>query len=334
MVDFLHLIPEEEKNAIREESMPLWMDPMLATLTKHYFSDENWIFERKFDGERVIAYKDGARVRLCSRNKQNLNATFPEIEAALLTIEPKKAVLDGEIVAFEGSLTSFSRLQKRIKIRDRNEARKSGVSVKYYLFDILYLEGWNVSSLSLRLRKSLLKQVISYSDPLRFTPHRNQYGESYYQKACRKGWEGILAKNAHSPYIHSRSREWLKFKCTHRQEFVIGGYTEPKGSRIGFGALLLGYYEDDKLMYAGRVGTGFDDELLRLLSSRFASIEQETSPFFGHEADGADVHFVQPTLVAEIGFTEWTTEGKLRHPRFEGLRFDKDPHVVMREKPE
>lgn len=333
MTEILQDLSSEEKKALRETEVPSWMDPMLATLTDRRFSDDDWIFERKLDGERCIAYRCGDRVRLCSRNKKVLNDTYPEIEEALQAIGPDTIVVDGEIVAFEDSVTSFSRLQDRIQIRDRARARTSGVEVFYYVFDLLYLEGYDTTAVPLRSRKSLLKQAIEYADPLRYTMHRNADGEAYYHEACEKGWEGIIAKYARGRYIHSRSKEWLKFKCVHRQEFVIGGYTEPEGSRIGFGALLLGYCEGDELVYAGRVGTGFDDETLTSLSERLQSLEQDRSPFAGSEAGGKGVHFVAPELVGEVGFTEWTGQGKLRHPRFEGLRRDKPPEEVVRERP-
>lgn len=334
MKDFPHQIGSEERDALRETEMPSWMDPMLATLTDRRFSDGDWIFERKLDGERCIAYKDGDRVRLCSRNKKALNDTYPEIEEALQAIGPETIVVDGEIVAFEDSVTSFSRLQDRIQIHDRTRARRSDVKVFYYVFDLLYLEGYDTTAVPLRSRKSLLKQAIEYADPLRYTPHRNRDGEAYYHEACEKGWEGIIAKYAPGRYVHSRSTRWLKFKCVNRQEFVIGGYTDPEGSRIGFGALLLGYYEGDDLVYAGRVGTGFDDETLQSLSKRLESLEQDTSPFAGTGEEGKGIHFVAPELVGEVAFTEWTERGKLRHPRFEGLRRDKPPEEVVRERPE
>ncbi|MGD9388584.1 MAG: non-homologous end-joining DNA ligase [Gammaproteobacteria bacterium] len=314
--------------------MPDWTAPMLATLTKKRFSSPDWIYERKLDGERCLAFRKGRSTRLLSRNQRNLGDTYPELVEALEEQVPSGAILDGEIVAFEGEVTSFARLQQRLGITDPDEARESGVSVYLYLFDILHLGGYDVTALPLRTRKSLLRKWVQFADPLRFTAHRNESGEDYYAEACKKGWEGVIAKRADSPYVHHRSTDWLKFKCVNQQELVIGGYTEPKGSRIGFGALLLGYYEDDELRYAGKVGTGFDDDLLKSLSQRLSSLERKSCPF-ASEPTGAKqgVHWVTPKLVGEIAFTEWTSDNRLRHPRFLGMRRDKPASKVVREEP-
>jgi len=186
----------------------------------------------------------------------------------------------------------------------------------------------------LRERKTLLKQVIYLEDPLRFSLHRDAQGEAYYGGACRKGWEGLIAKRVDSRYVSGRSKDWLKFKCLNQQEFVIVGYTDPQDERIGFGALLLGYYKGDKLKYAGKVGTGYDEEMLRRLHQRLAPLERETSPFADKDVPQRKVHWVTPELVVEVGFTEWTRGDKLRHPHFLGLRRDKEPGEVVREKPD
>jgi DNA ligase D-like protein (predicted ligase) len=204
------------------------------------------------------------------------------------------------------------------------------VAVYYYLFDLLHVEGFDTTGLHLRARKSLLKKAFSFKDPLRFLPHRNGQGETFLHEACSKGWEGIIAKKAESTYVHKRSGDWLKFKCSHEQEFVICGYTEPQGERIGFGALLVGYYDEDRLVYAGKVGTGYDNETLQHLCRRLQSVERKTSPFSG-DISGDEVHWVSPKFVAQVAFTEWTEEGRLRHPRFVGLRRDKEPEEVVRE---
>lgn len=312
---------------------PDWVAPMLATLTDERFSDSDWIFERKLDGERCLAFRNGENVRLLSRNRKSLNASYPEIVDAVATQESDDFIVDGEIVAFEGGITSFSRLQKRMQLKDPDRARKTGVAVYFYAFDIMHLDGYDLTELPLRSRKSLLREALRFRDPLRFTNHRNEKGEDYYRSACQKGWEGVIVKRAESRYQHKRSREWLKFKCVREQEFVVGGYTDPKGSRVGFGALLIGYYDGKKLRYAGQVGTGYDDETLSRLKKRLSGIEADSSAF---EQDGLPrkgVHWVKPELVAQVGFTEWTGDGKLRHPRFLGLRRDKDPRNVVREQP-
>lgn len=309
---------------------PEWCAPMLATLTNDHFSDPDWIFERKLDGERALTFRDGERVRLLTRNRKPLNDTYPELTDAIVRQAPTDFVADGEIVAFDGDVTSFSRLQARMQIKDAEQARKSPVSVCYYLFDLIHLDGQDLSALPLRDRKALLKRAFDFSDPLRFTTHRDTKGEAYLKEACKKGWEGLIAKRTDGPYRHGRSRDWLKFKCVQGQELVIGGFTEPNGERVGFGALLVGYYNDGALRYAGRVGTGFDDAFLRDFRERLDKLAQETSPF-ADEVDATKTTFVRPELVGEIGFTEWTRTGKLRHPRFLGLRDDKPARDVTRE---
>ncbi len=237
-------------------TMPTWVAPMLATLTDDRFSSPDWLYERKLDGERCLVFRDADGVRLLSRNKKALNATYPELVKPLENACDRPFIADGEIVAFEGNVTSFSRLQQRIGITDPEKARATGVAVILYLFDLLYLDHWKLDELPLRRRKAILRGELAFAAPLRFTPHRNEDGEAWFEQACRKGWEGLIAKRADSPYHHGRSRDWLKFRCVNQQELVIVGFTDPKGERHGFGALLLGYYEDHELRYAGKVGTG------------------------------------------------------------------------------
>jgi bifunctional non-homologous end joining protein LigD len=309
------------------------MDPMLATLTEDYFSDKDWLFERKFDGERCISFREGDRTRIRTRNNKPLDSTYPEIFDAIGGLAADNFVIDGEIVAFEGKVTSFSRLQERLQIRDREEAEKSPVRVYYYIFDLMYLEGYDICAIPLRTRKSLLKDLIPFEDPLRFSVHRNETGLECYREACRKGWEGVIAKRAESRYLHRRSQDWQKFKCINEQEFVIGGYSEPQGSRSGFGALLLGYYEAGSLRYAGKVGTGFDARTLEELSAELSRRERPDTPFEDDIGSTRGIHFVDPGLVCEVGFTEWTGDGRLRHPRFLGMRTDKEAREVIRESP-
>jgi bifunctional non-homologous end joining protein LigD len=331
MDDIFSIIPEEGREKLTRMAQPVWVEPMLATLTKDYFSQEGWIFERKFDGERCLAFKKGYQVQLFSRNRKALNGNYPEIAKALQESCQYDLIADGEIVAFEGSFTSFSRLQGRMQVRNPDEARRSGITVYYYLFDLLYLDGFDTTNLDLRYRKKLLRRSINFKDPLRFTVHRNTNGEAYHRKACHRGWEGIIAKRAMSKYVHKRSMDWLKFKCVNEQEFVVGGYTEPKGERVGFGALLVGYYQDGKLVYAGKMGTGYDDKTLRSLGKNLSGIRQTKPPFTGGDIKERTVHWVRPEIVAQIGFTEWTQHGRLRHPRFIGVRRDKDPEEVVKE---
>jgi len=302
---------------------PTTASAMKAVLTDERFSDPNWIFERKLDGIRCIAIRTGAHVKLLSRNDLSQNERWPELVEALEAERSDRFVIDGEVVAFDGAQTSFAKLARR---------GQHYVPVFYYVFDILWLDGHDVRKLPLRTRKRLLRDALQFHGNVRWTPHRNRDGERFFVEACRKGWEGLIAKRADSPYVTTRSRDWLKFKCEHGQEMVIGGFTEPRGSRVEFGALLLGYYRDKRLEYAGKVGTGFDTELLHSLGAQLRELQRKDAPF----ADPAGIKergvtWVEPKLVGEIGFTEWTRDGRLRHPRFLGLRDDKAASEVVRE---
>ena len=296
---------------------------MKAVLTDDRFSDPGWIFERKLDGIRCVAIKADRRVRLLSRNHLSLNSRFPEVVEALEEDAATQFVLDGEVVAFAGAQTSFARLQQR---------GERPVSVFYYVFDILHLAGEDTTDLPLRERKAVLRRALAFHGPVRLTPHRNADGEALFREACRKGWEGLIAKRADSRYVHGRSRDWLKLKCSAEQELVIGGYTPPKGSRTDLGALLLGDDDGGRLRYAGKVGTGYDTATLRSLRARLDALAVARSPFDDVVRERA-VHWVRPELVAQVAFTEWTRDGRLRHPRYLGLRDDKSAGEVVRETP-
>jgi bifunctional non-homologous end joining protein LigD len=326
-------LPDDLRPLLRDEAVPEWRSPTLATLTDRRFSDPQWIFERKLDGVRGLAFRDGARVRLLSRNGQKLNGTYPELVEALVKQDRSRFVVDGEIVAFEGRRTSFSRLQGRLGITDPEEARASRIPVFYYIFDLLHLDGVDTTGLPLLWRKRLLRKAFEFDGPLRFTTHRVKEGEPAYRAACERGDEGVIAKLADGPYEGRRSSNWLKLKCSRDQEFVVGGYTEPQRSRIGLGALLLGYYDGGDLVYAGKVGTGFDTETLRSLHKRLSAIQLDRPPFTKGLVREPGAHWAQPKLVAQVAFTEWTRDGKLRHPRYLGLRTDKAPADVVRETP-
>jgi len=331
MPSVLEGLSEELRSKLKRRAQPKWTEPMLATLTDERFSDPDWIYERKLDGVRCLVFSKNGKIRLMSRNEREMNETWPDLVEELEANQERSFIADGEIVAFEGKKTSFARLQQRIGVEEASKARKTHVRAYLYLFDLLYVDEHDITRLPLRERKQLLKETVSFSDHVRYTPHRNEDGEAYLKEACRKGWEGLIAKDARAPYEHKRSKKWLKFKCVHQQELVIGGFTEPQGSRVGFGALLTGYYEDGELRYAGKVGTGYDDELLKNLRKRLDRLERETSPF-DEAVSERDVHWVTPELVGEFGFTEWTRKGRLRHPRFLGIRKDKKAKDVHRER--
>jgi bifunctional non-homologous end joining protein LigD len=319
----LDALAPDERAQIEPAPPPSHAGVMKAVLTRERFSDPEWMFERKLDGIRCVAVRADGRVRLLSRNDLSLNARYPEVAAAVNHEPCEEFALDGEIVAFEGSRTSFARLAER---------GHRPVAVFYYVFDLTWLEGYDVRRLPLRARKRLLRATVHASDALRVTPHRNGEGEALFEEGCRKGWEGVIAKRADSPYATTRSRDWLKFKCEQGQELVIGGFTAPRGMRVELGALLVGYYEDGRLIYAGKVGTGFDRATLHDLGARLRAAQRDDPPF----ADASSIRergvvWTEPELVAQVAFTEWTSAGRLRHPRFLGLRDDKPAREVVRE---
>jgi bifunctional non-homologous end joining protein LigD len=305
---------------------------MAAVLSAERFSDLDWIFERKLDGVRCIAVRSGRDVRLVSRNGLSMNTRYPELADALAREEERDFAVDGEVVAFAGRQTSFARLARRHRERDPRDPARSRVRIYLYLFDLLHLRGRDTTALSLRARKAVLRRALGFDGTVRFTAHRNGDGEALYREACARGWEGLIAKRAGSPYVQTRSRDWLKWKCGNEQELVVGGFTEPKGSRTELGALLLGYWQDGELRYAGKVGTGFDRATLRELARRLRPLRRGEPPL-ADEVPAHGVSWVEPKLVAQIGFSEWTRDGRLRHPRFIGLREDKHPRDVVREEP-
>ena len=314
----------QERELAVEAPAPRHAELMKAVLERQSFSDPAWIFERKLDGIRCLAVREHDEVRMLSRNDLDLGGRFPEVRDAIGAQEHRRFAIDGEIVAFDGPQTSFAKLAARGHVP---------VPVFFYIFDLLWMDGHDVRALGLRARKRALRAALQFQDPLRWTSHRNGEGEAMFTEACRKGWEGVIAKRADSPYQAKRSRDWLKLKCEAGQELVIGGFTAPQGSRTDFGALLLGYYRDGELQYAGKVGTGFDQETLASLGGQLRALRRDTSGFADPSAiRERGVTWVTPQLVAQVGFTEWTSAGRLRHPRFLGLRDDKAATEVVRER--
>ena len=316
-----------------QRPLPSWIPPMLATLSEAFPTEGKWVYEPKLDGVRALIYVSGGEVRIYSRNRKLLNDAYPELVDALSGAVRGDAVLDGEIVAFDPKrgVTSFSRLQQRMQLRDPVRARRSQVAVYLYLFDCLYYDGVDLTGLPLLDRKAVLRDVVWYDDPIRFTPYKTSGGVAMLRAACEQGAEGIIAKRATSRYVSTRSTDWLKLKCLRRQEFVIGGYTAPQGSRVRLGALTVGYYDGRALRYAGKVGTGYDRSTLEDLHRRLVPLHRPTSPFSEGPAPAGNIQWVDPKLVGEVGFSEWTSAGLLRHPRFLGLRSDKPARQVRRE---
>jgi bifunctional non-homologous end joining protein LigD len=306
-------------------------EPALATLSHERFWEPGWIYERKLDGERCLAVRDGKDVRLYSRSGRDVTVSFPEIAESLAAQTRSRFVVDGEVVAFEGSRTSFAALQPRIHLSNAERARATGIRVYYYVFDVLSVDGEDTTGEPLLDRKRRLRGLLTFDSPVRYTNHRVSADDEYFHDICSRGWEGLIAKKGDATYRHGRTDRWLKFKCEAGQELVIVGYTDPAGSRVGLGALLLGYHDAGDLVYAGKVGTGFSDAMLRDLEKRLARMQVKTSPCTRGKLPSSGVHWVRPELVGEVAFTEWTRAGQLRHPRFLGLRRDKDAKDVVRE---
>jgi bifunctional non-homologous end joining protein LigD len=290
-----------------ERAFPSWLEPMAATLTRERFAGSEWVFERKLDGIRLLAFKHGSEVRLLSRNQLPQNAHYPDLVAALAQLPQRDLILDGEALGVWG------------------KREQPG----YHVFDLLWLDGRDLTSLALDERRDELCRL-SLAPPL----HRVERLDDAvpWERACREGWEGVIAKRRDSVYEHRRSPHWLKMKCEASQELVVGGFTDPEGKRQGLGALLVGYFDGDDFVFAGKVGTGFDTRLLLELRARLDALEVASSPFT--RAAGLPklrVHWAQPELVVQVAFMEWTVHGKLRHPRLLGLRQDKAPRDVTRD---
>jgi DNA ligase D-like protein (predicted ligase) len=305
---------------------------MLATLTDRRDFGDDWLLERKFDGERCVARKRGGDVRLESRTGKDLTGTYPEVRAALIAQRARELLLDGEVVAFEGDQTSFSRLQQRLGTSAPSEQQIASYPVVYCVFDVLGIDGEDLTPRPLEERRARLTRALRPSAALQLSQAWRDDVQRRFDDACRAGWEGLIAKRADAPYAPGRSKDWLKLKCVWEQEFVIGGYTDPTGSRTDFGALLVGYHEDGRLRYAGKVGTGYTAARLRDLGARLRSLATSGSPFVDASPIPRGTHWTRPELVAQIGFAEWTKDGRLRQPRFLGLRDDKRPADVTRER--
>ena len=290
-------------------AFPQWIEPMAATLTQERFTGPDWTFERKLDGIRLLAFRSGSNVTLLSRNRLPQNGAYPTVVEAIARLPVQDVILDGEATGVWG---------------------RAGRTT-YHIFDILWLDGHEVMSLPLEARRALLDEL-PFKAPL--TRVAALDGGKPWERACAEGWEGVIAKRRDSVYEQRRSKQWLKMKCEASQELVVGGFTDPQGGRRGLGALLVGYYENDDFVYAGKVGTGFDTALLLELRTRLDAIEIPKPAFT--KAVGLPrvrAHWVRPEIVVQVAFIEWTVHGKLRHARFLGFREDKSAREVVRETP-
>lgn len=309
-----------------------WYEPMAASLAR---ADErpagDWVFERKLDGVRVLARIVDGEVALLSRNRIRQDDVYPEVVDALADGVAVDAVLDGEVVAYDDDgATSFARLQQRMHVHDEHRSRRSPVSVTFVLFDVLWVAGRDVRDLPLVDRRRLLASVVEPDDVLELVETLDGDVDDLLARAERDGWEGLIAKRATSRYQGRRSRDWLKLKVVRQQEMVVVGWTDPAGGRLHLGALLLGYHDDGVLRYGGKVGTGFDAAALRDLRARLDPLAVDAPPVVDPPREPT-AHWVRPELVAQVGFGEWSDAGRLRHPRYVGLRVDKDPADVTRE---
>jgi DNA ligase D-like protein (predicted ligase) len=282
---------------------------MAATLTRERFAGPEWVFERKLDGIRLLAFKDHADVRLLSRNKLSQNAAYPTFVQAIAALPVPEVILDGEALGVWG--------------------RREGAKSSYHVFDVLWLSGRDLTPLPLDDRRAIL-DALPLHPPLERVARLTD--QAPWERACKEGWEGVVAKRRDSPYEHRRSPHWLKMKCEATQELVVGGFTDPQGGRVGLGALLVGYFQGADFVFAGKVGTGFDRKLLLELRGRLDALEVAAPPFT--KAIGLPrlrMHWVRPEVVVQVGFMEWTPDGKMRHPRLMGLRIDKAAREVVRE---
>jgi len=314
----------------RKLVMPEFVAPQLATLTDKPPAGDQWFHELKFDGYRLQCHLHGGQVRLWTRNENDWTAKFPSVVKAVKVLPVKSAILDGEIVALDASgRASFQRLQQSIK--------GSGTGLIYHIFDLIYIEGFSLTRTPLHDRKRVLAELIEPlgdSGMLRYSDHIEGNGAEFFKQACKLGIEGIVSKLADSIYESTRSRSWLKIKCIKRQEFVIAGYTlSDKG--IPFSSLILGFYDKGKLIYAGRAGTGYTNAMRVDLKKKLDRIAVDKRPFAQIPNDPGlrRAVWTEPKLVGEVAFTEWTDEGIIRHPSFQGLREDKKPRQVVRENP-
>ena len=315
--------------------MPRSVRPMLATLVDEPFDDEQWLYEIKWDGYRAVAFLDGKSLRLVSRNQNDLTAAYPELHEISRYIKARTAVIDGEIVALDAEgRSSFSLMQQRTGVGEggrRIRRTRDDIPVVYYVFDLLYLDGYDLTQADLEIRKQLLASIIEPNELIRYSDDYIGRGTDLFQAAAQRGLEGIVAKRRASCYYQKRSSEWLKIKIVKRQECVIGGYTDPRGARENFGSLVLGLYDDKgRLIPVGQAGSGFTEKTHAEMWDRLHALETSRNPFFGKVESDRRVHYVRPELVAEIRFTEWTHEGesgaiKMRAPVYQGLRFDKKP---------
>jgi bifunctional non-homologous end joining protein LigD len=322
-------IKAAEVHGARKGPLPRVLRPQLATLVTDPPPGDGWLHEMKFDGYRILCRLQGGRATLVSRNGNDWTGNFPSLTSAVEALPAAQALIDGEVaVLLPDGTTSFQALQNALTQKDQGE-------LVYFAFDLLHVDGYDLTRATLEDRKAALADLLEGAGTeVRYSAHVVGSGDEVFANACRLSLEGIVSKRRDAPYDTGRGRSWLKVKCLRRQEVVIGGFTEPSGSRTGLGALLVGVHEKDSgLVYVGKVGTGFTDKLLKDLRRRLGALGQSACPFQVRPKGVGTPHWVKPELVAEVAFTEWTSDGKMRHPSFQGLRSDKPARDVVRERP-
>ncbi|HWP66482.1 MAG TPA: DNA ligase D [Candidatus Limnocylindria bacterium] len=313
----------------RRRALPARPELQLATLVDAPPAGDDWLHEIKYDGYRIACRLEHGAIRLLSRNGIDWTERLGALARRLSLLPVRAALLDGEVaVLMPDGTTSFNALQNAL-------SGTRAPNLVYMAFDLLHLDGWDLTGAALEDRKAVLRALVEAAgiEPCRYSDHVRGGGAEFLRHACRLGLEGIVSKRRDAPYTPGRGRSWLKIKCVHEQEFVIGGFTDPAGRRAGIGALLVGVNEAGRLVYAGKVGTGFTDATARALRARLDALESDRCPFAERPAGVAGAHWVRPELVAEVGFSEWTPDGRLRHPSFKGLRDDKPAASVVRERP-
>jgi bifunctional non-homologous end joining protein LigD len=306
--------------------MPTIIHPMLATLVDDPFSNPEWIFETKWDGFRSVCFVENGKARFVSRNQIEMTPQYPELAGVAKQLDAKEAILDGEIVALDkDGMPRFQLLQPRVGRKSGIEALRGHGHIVYFVFDLLYVDGNNLMTCPLVERKEVLERILKPASFIKLSEHIDGDGEAFFKQIEKFHLEGMIAKRAASPYVEKRSKDWLKVKTIMRSEVVIGGYTQPRGSRSHFGALVVGLYRDKQLHYVAHVGGGFNQRSLAELFKLMQPLKTKASPFVDAPKTNEPVQWIKPKLVAEAKFSEWTADQRLRHPIFVGLREDKAP---------
>lgn len=306
--------------------MPATIQPMLATLVDESFSDPDWVFETKWDGFRSVCFVQDGRARLVSRNQIEMTPQYPELEHLAKQFKAKQAIIDGEIVALdEKGMPRFQLLQPRVGRKSGLSALRGKGQIVYYVFDLIYCDGFDLTPCTLVERKALLEKILRPASFVKYAEHIEAEGDLFFKEIEKFRLEGMIAKRAASPYVQKRSADWLKVKTVQRSEVVVGGYTQPRGSRSHFGALVVGLYRGKELHYVAHTGGGFNHQTLAKIHKLLQPLKTNTSPFVVKPKTNEPVQWVKPKLVAEVKFSEWTADARMRHPVFLGLREDKKP---------